>query len=124
MPRRLSLLPLVLLLVVTHAAEPEKLRSIAEGLTRTKGDFVFESLPKSGPSNISFDTVEVSARTEKGLRLEGTAMRSLGVSLRGWRIGPWCVREKRGGRKEILRVFLIVFDRRFFSSTSNSSSSS
>ena len=78
---------LALLVAVAHAAEPERLRSIAEGLTRTKGDFVFESLPK--PSNASFDSVEVSARTEKGLRLEGTAMRSLGVSLRGWKIGPW-----------------------------------
>lgn len=89
MLRRLSLLLPVLLLLVcfTHAAEPEKLRSIAEGLTRTKGDFVFTSLPRK--SNDSFDSVEVSARTEKGLRLEGTAMRSLGVSLRGWKIGPW-----------------------------------
>ena len=60
---------LALLVAVAHAAEPERLRSIAEGLTRTKGDFVFESLPK--PSNASFDSVEVSARTEKGLRLEG-----------------------------------------------------
>lgn len=71
------------------AAEPEKLRSIAEGLTRTKGEFVFASMPKANSSD-PFDSVEVSARTEKGLRLEGTAMRSLGLSLRGWRIGP-CV---------------------------------
>lgn len=90
MPRHLCLLLLLVVALVAkcHAAEPEKLRSIAEGLTRTKGDFVFKSLPSSSSS--SFESVEVSARTEKGLRLEGTAMRSLGISLRGWRIGP-CV---------------------------------
>lgn len=87
----LRLLSLLLLFVaVAHAAEPEKLRSIAEGLTKAKGEFVFESLPSKSPSNVSFDAVEVSARTKRGLRLEGTAMRSLGVSLRGWKIGP-CV---------------------------------
>ena len=91
MLRRLSFSLAVLLLLIfvaaAHAAEPDKLRSIAEGLTRSK-DFVFESLPKSAP-NVSFASVEISARTQKGLRLEGTAMRSLGVSLRGWKIGPW-----------------------------------
>ena len=88
MLRCLSLLLALCLGLCAHAAEPDKLRSIAEGLTRTKGAFVFQSLPK--PSNTStFDSVEVSARTETGLRLEGTAMRSLGVSLRGWKIGPW-----------------------------------
>ncbi len=88
--RRLSLsfVPLFLVLVA-EAAETDKVRSIAEGLTRSKGDFVFDSLPKSPSNGSSFDSVEVSARTEKGLRLEGTAMRSLGVSLRGWKIGPW-----------------------------------
>jgi len=75
---------LALAVALCHAAEPDKLRSIAEGLSRTKGDFVYASLPKNSSS--PFESIEVSARTEKGLRLEGTAMRSLGVSLRGWRL--------------------------------------
>ena len=90
LPFSLAVLLLVVMFVsVAHAAEPDRLRSIAEGLTRAK-DFVFEPLPTTSvPSNASFASVEVSARTQKGLRLEGTAMRSLGVSLRGWKIGPW-----------------------------------
>lgn len=91
---RAIFLVLALAVASCDAAEPEKLRSIAEGLTKAKGDFVFASLPPQPSSSSSspspFESVEVSARTTKGLRLEGTAMRSLGVSLRGWRIGP-CV---------------------------------
>ena len=92
MIRRLSLLlllPLLAFVAIARAAESDTLRSIAEGLTRSKGDFVFGSLPKSPANASAFESLEVSPRTEKSMRLEGTAMRSLGVSLRGWRIGPW-----------------------------------